>query len=304
LILLGIVLVLILVFVAFAITRNQPTDVQPTLAVVQNPATVVVTLPPAPSVVSPTHIPTQPPSLSSNQPPPHGQGQNPSQGEFVPPPVPTMYYPQMPADQARDAISHDQNNPGAYLALIRDQLQNNDVTSATRTYEQGLSHVRDTLPFQMTAASIAVDVGQYNVAFALFAAALQDSQNQAPYPAVRAQAGEFLYDAATLANRLTLQQIRDLSTELVANHSPIVDAMIGRAFLANDNPRLAQASIASALKIDDNLAEAHLVNGEYEQAQGNLNKARSEWQLALDALDAPKWVHDRATTLLNANSAN
>ncbi|MEO8397941.1 MAG: hypothetical protein ABI700_33415, partial [Chloroflexota bacterium] len=82
---------------------------------------------------------------------------------------------------------------------------------------------------------------------------------------------------------------------------PVVAAMIGRAYLANGNERLAGVSIASALSADATLAEAHLVNGEYQQAQGDLAKAKSEWQYVIDASDAPQWVRDRATTLLNSS---
>jgi Tfp pilus assembly protein PilF len=209
----------------------------------------------------------------------------------------------MTAEMAKDIISREGGNMGAYVALYQAQLNDNEELAATRTFAQGLSHTRDSreaLAYELTCAGIAVDTGHYETAFSLYSAALQDAQGQPPYVAVRDKAGEFLYEAATLANRLTLAQIQGLRAELATNTSPIVAAMIGRAFLANDNPRLAEASLKSALAADSNLAEAHLVNGEYQQAQGDMTTARSEWQLALEANDAPQWVHDRAATLLTS----
>ena len=296
LVLLGVALVLILLFVVFAISRNQPsTTVRPTAVVVQQSSTVIVTLP---------RVPTELPAAAATQPPNQPTTSSHGQTTVISPPLPpTMPIPSgMSAQQARDMLSRDANNMGGYMALYQNQLQNNDVAAAARTYAQGLSHAPDALPYELTTAGIAVDTGHYDVAFGLYSAALQTAQNQPPYAAVRAQAGEFLYQAASLANRLTLVQVSELRIELASNSSPVVSAMIGRAFLSNNNPRLAQASIASALAADSTLAEAHLVNGEYEQAQGNLKKAQSEWQLALNATDAPQWVRDRATALLNSTS--
>ena len=316
LVLLGIALVLILVFVAFALSRNQANAPRTPAAVVQQGATLIVTLPPAPTVVPPTHVPTQNASLPILPPPDNGGnngennggnggGNNGGGDTNLPPLPPTMPIPPgMSAQEAKDAITHDPNNMGAYVALFSAQLQNNDAAAATRTYEQGLSHTKDNreaLGFELTAAGIAVQNGHYDVAFALYSASLQSAQNQPPYAAVRATAGEFLYQAASRANQLTPAQITKLGQELATNTSPIVSAMVGRAFLANNNPRLALTSINAALGADPNLAEAHLVNGEYQQqVQNDLAKARSEWQLALAAADAPQWVHDRATTLLNS----
>ncbi len=317
LVLLGVALVLVLILVAFVALKNNNNSapIVPTLAAIQ--PTVLITLAGQPTVAKPTQIPfpTQAPTLpsvssagqnqgqnggNSGQPPPNpsGQGQ-PSSGSMPLPP--TMPVPPMSEAQAKDQIAHGVNNPGPYLALLKIQIQNEQDAAALKTAAEGMQASPDRLAYELTAAAIAVQAGSYGDAFLFYAQALQDGQNQPPYPAVRAAAGEFLYDAATLAGRLTIVQIQTLAAELVSNSSPIVSAMIGRAFLTSNHPALALTSINQALGEDSTLAEAHLVNGEYDLAQGDKAKARAEWQLALQDSDAPQWVTDRVNELLNAN---
>ncbi len=292
LVLLGIALILILVLVAFVVSRGTPVTPAPTAVVTvaaQQP-TLLITLPPAPTEPPPTTLPTQPPSTAAPLSSPPGQN---------PPPIPLMNVPPLTEQQARDQIARSNRDPVGYLALARVQLQNGDTAGALLTLEQGLPYNPDPIPYEMTAADIAVQAEDYSVAFVLYSGVLEEAQGKPPYTAVRATAGQFLYEAATAVGRLTLAQIRALSTELASNHSPIVSAMIGRAFLSSGMPRLAALSIGSALTADSSLAEAHLVNGEYQQSQGDLEQARTEWQAAASAADAPGWVRERANELLS-----
>ncbi len=137
------------------------------------------------------------------------------------------------------------------------------------------------------------------MAFLCYSNALSTAEGGRAYQSVRWTAGEYLYRAATLTDRLTLAEIRGLSQELAQNDSPIVNAMIGRAFLTNGNDRLAGISIAKALTLDNTLAETHLVYGELLQAQNDAERARQEWQFALDEPNVPIWVRDRVTELLS-----
>ncbi len=340
LVLLGVALVLILILVTFVVLKNNnnnPTTIVPTLAAAQ--PTVLITLAGQPTIAEPTTIPspTQAPTLpgqggqggqgqnNGGQPPtPSGQGGQGGQGQNTggqpptlsgqggqggqrqansgePPLPPTMPVPPMSEAQAKDQIAHGVTNPGPYLALLKIQIQNNQDATALKTAAEGMQVAPDRLAYELTAANIAVQAGSYGDAFLFYAQALEDAQNQPPYAAIRATAGEFLYDAATLAGRLSVAEIAVLNTELASNTSPVVSAMIGRAFLSSNNMRLALTSINQALGEDSTLAEAHLVNGEYDLAQGDKEQARAEWQLALQDSDAPQWVTDRVNELLNAN---
>ncbi len=206
----------------------------------------------------------------------------------------------MNAQQAEAALRSDPTNAGAALALVKSQLQAGQDAAARQTLADAAAHSRDPLPVEMTAADIAVQIGRYDAAFAIYSQALEDAIGKPPYPAVRITAGEYLYTAATLAGRLTLAQAVQLSQDLKNNSSPIVSAMIGRALLAGGRTRLAETAIANALNQDSTLPEAHLVNGELKLAKGDQAGAKAEWQLVLDSPDAPDWLRNKATELMNS----
>jgi tetratricopeptide (TPR) repeat protein len=219
------------------------------------------------------------------------------------PTVPMLDVPILTDEAARDAIRRNPTDPAGYLALVRMQLQANTTVedlAARQTLADGLSHFPDAIRFYMTAANIALEVGRYDAVFLIYADALKAAQGQPPYQAVRETAGQYLYNAATLADRLTLAQVRYLDQQSQDNPSPIVSAMIGRAFLNSGLPRLAEVGIDRALAADNTLAEAHLVNGELQFERGDHTQALAEWKLAHDDPGAPPWVRDRANQLMNS----
>jgi serine/threonine protein kinase len=298
-----IVVVLVVMLLGVLRSRNQlavaatGTHAPTALAVQETavPPTLAPTLTLAPPTLEPSPQrpqPTLPPRV--NSPPPR-----------LVPTVPMLDVPQLTAEEARRAILRDPNNPGPYLALARTQLQANTTVedlAARQTLADGLSHFPDAVRFYMTAANLALEVGRYDAAFLIYADALKVAQGQPPYPAVRETAGQYLYNAATLADRLTLAQVRYLDQQIQDNPSPIVSAMIGRAFLNSGMPRLAEVGIDRALAADNTLAEAHLVNGELQFEQGDRTQALAEWKLAHDDPSAPQWVRDRADQLMNTLS--
>ena len=279
-----------------------------TMIVVALVAVLVTTLalrsqrpPPPPTEVA--QVPTAEPTITATFTlPPRRQTILPTQpAQNGPAPaVPLLEVPQMTAVQARAAIQRSPNDPVGYLALAREQLRSGEDLAARRTIADGMSHASDHLRFLMTAADSAVQIERYDAAFALYSSALQEAIGTPPYPAVRETAGRYLYGAATLNERLSLLQIRTLEQDVQNNPSPIVSAMIGRAFLTSGMPRLAEVGINKALAEDSTLAEAHLVNGELLHSRGDSSAARDEWRQVLDAPDAPAWVRDRANQLINS----
>jgi serine/threonine protein kinase len=290
-ILAGIVVALVVILLGVLRSRNQL--IAASVTVTHQPTTLAIQETATPPVVAPTlepspQQPTIPPRINPTRPPP--------------PAVPTLPVPPMNAEEARRAIQRDPNNPGPYLALMREQLRANTTVedlAARRTLADGLSHFHDPIVFYITAASIALDLGRYDAAFLIYAGALKAAEGQPPYNAVRDTAGHYLYEAATLADRLTLVQITFLNEQLQDDPSPIVSAMIGRAFLNSGRTRFAEVAIDRALVADNTLAEVHLVNGEFQFAQGDRTQALSEWKLAHDDPSAPGWVRDRAEQLMN-----
>lgn len=207
--------------------------------------------------------------------------------------------PRLPLDDARALLDSNPNDPVNYLALTLAQLEANDTLAARRTVTQGLIIAPDVARYELTAASLAVQSGRHDVAFAIYSDALARTVGSDAYPAVRATAGEYLYRAASVSDQLRPAQVIELSRDLQDTTSPIVTVMIGRAFMENGNTRLAQASITKALADGGVLAEVHLVNGEFLHQQGNDDRARAEWELVQSA-DGPVWIRNRANQLLRS----
>ena len=307
-------IVVIIALAAFALTRqpDQTEPTVPTLAILaaEPSATPVLvaanpildptsTFPPtwtsAPAVTAAPPATLPPPTLVQPlQPPINAEG-----SPLPPQSMPMIPMPDMGLAEAQAAIDQGNEFIGNYLALYRAQLQEGDLAAAGRTLAEGVNHAPVIDAYWMTAAELAVQAGANNLAFLCYSNALSAAEGERAYESVRWTAGEYLYRAATQIDRLTLAEIRGLSQELAQNDSPIVNAMIGRAFLTNGNDRLAEVSIVKALTLDNTLAETHLVFGELLQAKNDRERARQEWQIALDKPSVPVWVHDRATELLS-----
>jgi Tfp pilus assembly protein PilF len=207
--------------------------------------------------------------------------------------------PTLSIDDARARLNSNSSDPVNYLALMLAQLEADDTPGARRTVTQGLIVAPDIARYELTAASLAVQIGRHDVAFAIYSDALVRALGSDAYPAVRATAGEYLYRAASVSDQLRPAQVLELSRDLQNTTSPIVTVMIGRAFMENGNTRLAQASITKALADGNALAEVHLVNGEFLHQQGNDDRARAEWE-HVQSTDGPVWIRDRANQLLRS----
>lgn len=207
--------------------------------------------------------------------------------------------PALSVADAQALVADNAADPVSYLALALAQLKAGDVAGSRRTVAQGLIVAPDIARFELTAASLAVQSGRHDAAFAIYSDALARTMGTDTYPAVRATAGEYLYRAASAADQLRPAQVLELSRDLQNTTSPIVTVMIARAFMENGNGRLAQASLNKALAEGDPLIEVHLVNGEYLHQQGNDERARAEWQ-RVESSEGPVWARNRASELLRS----
>jgi serine/threonine-protein kinase len=205
--------------------------------------------------------------------------------------------PRLSHDDAQAAIAANRNDPLGYLALLRVQLDANDLRGIRRTITEGAAAVGDNARFELTAASLAVESGNPEAAFVIYASALALAEGETGYADVRASAGEAMYEIAANSSRLRPAQVVVLNAELESLDSPLVKAMVARAMLSSENLRLAQLNMVAALNGDSTLAEAHLVNGELHHAN-DPEAARREWEMARDAANAPQWVRERANVLL------
>lgn len=205
--------------------------------------------------------------------------------------------PRLSHVDARATMSAAPNDPLGYLALLRVQLDENDLRGIRRTISEGATAVEDNALFELTAASLAVESGNPEAAFVIYASALALAEGGADYVDVRASAGQAMYEIAASSSRLRPGQLMVLNAEVESLDSPLVKAMVARAMLSSENLRLAQLNMDAALNGDSTLAEAHLVNGELQHAN-DPEAARREWEMARDAGNAPQWVRERANALL------
>ena len=81
----------------------------------------------------------------------------------------------------------------------------------------------------------------------------------------------------------------------------LFDIMSVQILVVQKRLPLAQAAFNRLSDATATLPEAYLVHGELFQAQGNVDKAKKEWKAVLQIPDAPQWVTDRVTELLNSN---
>lgn len=205
--------------------------------------------------------------------------------------------PRLTQQDALATLSAAPNDPLGYLALLRVQLDANDLRGIRRTIIEGTAAVEDSARFELTAASLAVESSNPEAAFVIYASALTLAEGGANYADVRASAGQAMYEIAVNSSRLRPAQLVVLNAELESLDSPLVKAMVARAMLSSENLRLAQLNMVAALNGDSTLAEAHLVNGELHHAN-DPEAARREWEMARDAANAPQWVRERANALL------
>ncbi|MBC7813038.1 MAG: protein kinase, partial [Burkholderiales bacterium] len=220
--------------------------------------------------------------------------------------VATENNPTLPLVDARAAVDANPEDPTAYLTLAQALWLEDRPQEARQTVERGLPFATDPTTYLLSAADIAAQTAEANVAAAIYINALNQAvgSGSAAYEIARSQTGEFLYQLALVTGDGT-PEIRELSEENSANAVPetlpLLNSMAARRFLTQDRPRLAELALERALAQDGTLAEAHLVMGELHQARGNNVQALAEWQLAADSPTAPEWVQQRAAELLQAS---
>ena len=215
--------------------------------------------------------------------------------------------PMLSIDQASTAVAEAPTDPEAYLALSRAQLENGNLGAATQTLIEGARHTDDPVRYWLTVGTGATENGRLDVAFAAFREALLRAEAGNHYPEVRAFVGEQLYRAASGAGTIEPESLRNtyLAFRGDAAVPPLLETMYARALITSTNrPRLvasaAQQVLDDVLAETPNFAEALLVRGELLAASNRANEAQRMWESARSQEDAPLWVRQRATELLDS----
>ncbi len=186
LILIGIVAIILLA--AFALSRqpDQTGEAVPTLAVLAAAPSAIPALIAANPTLAPTStfpptwtsIPTAAPAPAQSvlPPPTHLPPEQPNgqAGANLPPPtLRPIPMPDLGLSEAQAAIDQGDAFIGNYLALYRAQLQAGDVAAAGRTLAEGATHAPYIDAYWLTAADIAVNSGNDNLAFLCYSNALE-----------------------------------------------------------------------------------------------------------------------------------
>jgi serine/threonine protein kinase len=208
--------------------------------------------------------------------------------------------PDMTSDQAQAAIQQKPDEALNYLALANALWKQNDLQGARTAIEQGFRAADDKITYLLTAAASADTLGKTSGAVQLNVQALNLAQNNAAiYPAVRAMVGEYLYKTALHPAALKPGDTRRSSA---ADDTGIGAIMVARGLISENRLPLAAAALNRLSVEDSALPEAHLVQGELDLAQGNKQKALTQWKQVAAMTDAPGWVKQRANELIQSNS--
>jgi serine/threonine protein kinase len=214
----------------------------------------------------------------------------------------TLYnVPIVQVDQGRAELAQNPDDALVYLSLGRAYLEQGSEEAAQNAFTIGLEYSDAPLRYLITAATLARGLNRPDTAFVLYSQALIGAEGSDFEAEIREEAGEYLYNAASNRGMLDSLRIRRLNSTPTFQVSPIVSALIARALLTDNRLQIAEIALTRAQSQESDLPEAHLIRGELEEAKGLSARARLEWELALNAEDAPRWVHERAQHLMDDN---
>jgi serine/threonine protein kinase len=204
--------------------------------------------------------------------------------------------------EAERRLAADRSDPLAYLTLARALLEANLTLQADKAIRDGAVFAESNLiNYLVSAGNAAADLERASAAFLVYNAVLNEAEDKAIYPAVRAHVGERLYILSSSSRIITPLEVRLIRTE--EYRSPVLTTMVARALISNGRLDLAQASLGVVLSMDESLSEAHLVLGELYQLEGDSEHAESEWTRLIEDANAPAWIRDRARQLLDRLNA-
>jgi len=213
--------------------------------------------------------------------------------------------PDLSLDDALAAVQADPESATDYLALAKAHWQDNDTSRARNAVRQGFAYADDPVAYAVTAANFAdlADEAGDASAYLLIAVNLADGTDSST--TVYNLASQYLYDLALEGYDFDIAQtIRSIVSELALRNidadSALVRITLARKRLTDGQVRLAGVVLGGLDAADQDLAEYHLVHGDYFLAQGKNEAAIDEWEAAIDAAGAPAWVKDRATELIQS----
>jgi serine/threonine protein kinase len=117
-------------------------------------------------------------------------------------------------------------------------------------------------------------------------------------PQIRDEAGQYLYTAASNVRRRDAIFLRWVGSAASETKSAGLYAFLALANQTLGQADAAQEALQTAIGLDANLAEVHLVHGILYAAQNDPDHARAEFGAAESAPDAPGWITEEARAFL------
>ena len=219
-------------------------------------------------------------------------------------------FPILTVGQAQSLVDANPNDPRAHFALSIAQSFAPGAAGKAKKVEQdfsvGLKLAGNNAELLMQVASQMARnprIGPAAPAY-LFATAYALAADK--NPAIRAQAGQFLYRYAQtvhkrdllFTNTVVVSAVNRLGEMVQNTQSAPLHAFIALAYHHIEQAPDSAQAIASAQSLNPDSPEVHLVQGILDVDQNDPGSARKELTMAAASSDAPTWVVDEAKRLL------
>ncbi|MBN1202736.1 MAG: protein kinase [Anaerolineae bacterium] len=206
----------------------------------------------------------------------------------------------LPADmslgEAQSMIEAHPDDPGAHMILALAQSQDGDLRSAFTNIVRAVDQLDASPELIAETAQRAADSANFGFAIMLYLEVLGCEDLS---PELRNEAGEALYryiQEYPNAVALVTNEMQEYRPKTAMAYTMFALAKLQTNTILSR--RQALNSIENALSLDDSLAETYLVRGLYYLTTNQIDRARADWQQALNFPDAPDWVLREVNRLL------
>ncbi len=206
-------------------------------------------------------------------------------------------------EDAQALVEQYPDNEGAYMLLSFAYLNANDEQKANETLTYVLTEMNPSAEMLAQSAQITSLYGFSDDAILLWLAAYERSPENAD---IRNNAGQYIYRQINTASRDELGFYANVAAgypesafaKTMEAQARIAAVPAVAANLAVRQREQIEQAVQAALAVDD-LAETHLIYGNYYELIKAMEQAESEWRLARSYADAPEWVKREANVKLS-----
>lgn len=209
---------------------------------------------------------------------------------------PLFDLPDVSLAEAEQLVEANPDDPVARLALAIAQFQNGNTLEAFRSAFYASNRLNADGELIASAARRADQMNNRGLAVVLYLEVLGAEQLS---PELRNEAGVYLFEhvqqypeaTALLLGEIERARSRTAYTYVLFALAKLQDTRVY-------NTEQAWSSLEAAFELNDALPEAYLVRGMYYAATDQPEKARADWEEAINLPDSPAWVSTEALNQL------